>query len=714
MRKHFIQKIAILSLMLAMSQTMSVLCSEQLSEEISEDSMENKEDINQSQEEELTISEKELTDKNAQETNSQNEVNETGWGDNADSYSDENSGDIDEEDIPKPEVQNEEFDESDIIGWSQQGEDWYYFDAPGSKAYGWRLLGNVWYYFDKDNVEKPGIMLSSTRRVINGEVFFFGESGAMRKGWIEEPEGWYYAKENGAMATGWQWIGNAWYYLDGDNELYPGLMQRDCKQVIGNSTYFFQPSGAMITGWALRPEGWYFANTYGAMVTGWQQVGSTWYYLDGENSEYPGLMLADCKKVFGNITYFFEPSGKMATGWAVRPEGRYYTNLYGAMVTGWQQIGSTWYYLDGENSEYPGLMAADTKKVIGDATYFFKESGEMVTGWALRPEGWYYTNIYGAMITGWQQVGSSWFYLDRENEEYPGLMIADTKKVINGYTYYFNPNGSMKTGWLWEGNDWYYLNIYGQPASGWVYVGTDRYYLDPNNGNKMLSNGWHEIHGLKYYLYPGGAMAKNWLLLKDEWYNDEWYYLGSDGAMKTGWQLVNGRWYYMYKANDPNGGKEGVMAKNTVIDGYELADNGAMYNETEQAARSVLNSVGWNLRAAFNWSAGLTYYRMTADASAGSEWFANYGFQNKRGNCYVMAATFCYMARMLGYDAHQMAGVVPRIGGGVTPHSWCEIVINGTTYVFDPDFTYETGRNGYQITYGTSGTWVYSSYYRMN
>ena len=428
MRKHFIQKIAILSLMLAMSQTMPVLCSEQLSEEISENSMENKEDINQSQEEELTISEKELTDKNAQETNSQNEVNETGWGDNAGSYSDENSGNINEEDIPKPEVQNEELDESDIIGWSQQGEDWYYFDAPGSKAYGWRLLGNVWYYFDKDNVEKPGIMLSSTRRVINGEVFFFGESGAMRKGWIVEPEGWYYAKENGAMATGWQWIGNAWYYLDGDNDLYPGLMKRDSKEVIGNATYFFQPSGAMITGWALRPEGWYYANAYGAMVTGWQQIGSTWYYLDGENSEYPGLMLADCKKVFGDITYFFERSGKMATGWTVRPEGRYYTNPYGAMVTGWQQIGSTWYYLDGENSEYPGLMAADTKKVIEDSTYFFKESGEMVTGWALRPEGWYYTNKYGAMITGWQQIGSSWFYLDMENTS-----VSENVKNIMGY-----------------------------------------------------------------------------------------------------------------------------------------------------------------------------------------------------------------------------------------------------------------------------------------
>ena len=225
----------------------------------------------------------------------------------------------------------------------------------------------------------------------------------------------------------------------------------------------------------------------------------------------------------------------------------------------------------------------------------------------------------------------------------------------------------------------------------------------------MLTEGWHEIGGGRYYMYGSGAMATNWLLL-----GSDWYYMGGDGAMKTGWQLVNGRWYYMYKANDQYGGPEGVMAKDTVIEGYELSSSGAMYTEAEKAARNVLNSVGWNLRAAYNWSAGLTYYRMTSDPSPGSEWFANYGFQNGKGNCYVMAATFCYMARMLGYDAHQMAGLCPNVSGGMNPHSWCEVVIDGTTYVFDPNFTNETGRNGYQITYGTSGTWVYTNYYRMN
>lgn len=125
-------------------------------------------------------------------------------------------------------------------------------------------------------------------------------------------------------------------------------------------------------------------------------------------------------------------------------------------------------------------------------------------------------------------------------------------------------------------------------------------------------------------------------------------------------------------------------------------------------AAAVLNQVGWNLKAAFQWSAGMPYSKNNATAAPGIEWYANYGFTNKKGNCYVMAATFCEMARELGYDAQQISGSVPLRSGGYGPHSWVEIKINGTTYVFDPDFTNETGRNGYMITYGQSGTWRYN------
>lgn len=125
-------------------------------------------------------------------------------------------------------------------------------------------------------------------------------------------------------------------------------------------------------------------------------------------------------------------------------------------------------------------------------------------------------------------------------------------------------------------------------------------------------------------------------------------------------------------------------------------------------AANVLNQIGWNLSAAFSWSAGMAYYGgVPRDAYTGMEWYANYGFTYHQGNCYVMAATFCEMAKTLGYDAHQISGSVPLASGGYGPHSWVEINMNGGTYVFDPDFAHETGRNGYMIYYGQSGTWIY-------
>lgn len=131
-------------------------------------------------------------------------------------------------------------------------------------------------------------------------------------------------------------------------------------------------------------------------------------------------------------------------------------------------------------------------------------------------------------------------------------------------------------------------------------------------------------------------------------------------------------------------------------------------------ATAVLDQIGWDLEAAFRWSAGLTYDRrdpsMPKTPDEGIVSFANYGFDKGKGNCYVMAATFCEMARLLGYDARQISGRVPlgyEGDGDYGPHSWVEIDMDGTTYVFDPDFTNETYVNGFMITYGQSGTWRY-------
>lgn len=57
--------------------------------------------------------------------------------------------------------------------------------------------------------------------------------------------------------------------------------------------------------------------------------------------------------------------------------------------------------------------------------------------------------------------------------------------------------------------------------------------------------------------------------MKTGWLNDNgnWYYLQSWGGMQTGWFNDNGTWYYLYS--------NGVMAANTVINGYNLSASGA-------------------------------------------------------------------------------------------------------------------------------------------
>lgn len=134
------------------------------------------------------------------------------------------------------------------------------------------------------------------------------------------------------------------------------------------------------------------------------------------------------------------------------------------------------------------------------------------------------------------------------------------------------------------------------------------------------------------------------------------------------------------------------------------------------ACEKVYNSSGRNLKACFDYAASLPYYRATPEPQKGyteSEWYALYGFENGKGHCYVHAATFYWLAKNLGYECYYVEGYVPRKGGGLITHGWVEIIIDGTLYVCDPNFTNETGKNGYMIKYGMSGTWYYTQYKRM-
>lgn len=254
----------------------------------------------------------------------------------------------------------------------------------------------------------------------------------------------------------------------------------------------------------------------------------------------------------GNVDFPQEPevpSSEWTSGWNFYEGNWYYAKEENTLYFGWIYLNSKWYYLDGENA---GIMACNEMKKIGDSYYAFDGSGAMQTGWVLRPEGWYYADNSGACAIGWRYIRGVWYYLDGADTEHPGLMADNCTRNIGGSNFYFAAGGAMQTGWVLRPEGWYYAD---------------------GNGS--------------------GAMATNWLAL-----NGEWYWFSGDGAMKTGWQVAGGVWYYMYTKNDTHGGSEGVMAKNTVIDGFVVHENGAYIR--------AKNKLGWQNPAGYPQVSSLT------------------------------------------------------------------------------------------------------------
>ncbi len=86
-------------------------------------------------------------------------------------------------------------------------------------------------------------------------------------------------------------------------------------------------------------------------------------------------------------------------------------------------------------------------------------------------------------------------------------------------------------------------------------------------------------------------------------------------------------------------------------------------------------------------------------------------FQTGKGNCYNFSGVFWALCRGIGYDAVCVSGLV---GVGRDPHSWVEIEMDGTMYIFDPE-TEMSQRlqddyisNLYKMTYKQGEYWSYA------
>ena len=472
------------------------------------------------------------------------------------------------------------------------------------------------------------------------------------------------------------------------------------------------------SGWNHVNGVWFYGNQDGTAKTGWLKSGDKWYYLKTteEDPDTPGSMVANCAYCINNTIYGFYSTGAMKTGWQKENNNWFYYKNNGARVIGkWLEDKGIWYYLTSktESIDSSGVMARNCQRQVKSSIYSFYSTGAMKTGWQKENNNWFYYKANGARMLGaWFQDKGIWYYLTPKTDSInnSGVMECGTERNIGGKTYRFRTDGSMHRGWFHAKEGWYYYRTSGAKVLGGFEKIANQYYYflhnteDSDYSGRMFNGDMLAINGKKHYFEPKGNTYNKW------YYNKAWYYYDVYGAMYTGWlNAGSGNWYYLYPKDR---GPEGVMATNKTIDGYYVARNG-VYNKTYQKAYNILNRIGWTIRAAFNYASTLPYQTFSTDGGLGSLYFADYGFSNGRGNCYVMAATFYVMATLLGEEVHQISGAVPLRSGGMGPHSWVETIWKGTLYVCDPNFSYY-GNNGYYIRYGQKGTWRYSNYYRMN
>ena len=73
----------------------------------------------------------------------------------------------------------------------------------------------------------------------------------------------------------------------------------------------------------------------------------------------------------------------------------------------------------------------------------------------------------------------------------------------------------------------------------------------------------------------------------------------------------------------------------------------------------------------------------------------SYGMlKGKIGVCDDYSATFATMMQAIGLNCYVVGGQTSKSGGGYTGHAWCEMNINGTIYVFDPQVEDNIAKGG--------------------
>ncbi len=408
--------------------------------------------------------------------------------------------------------------------------------------------------------------------------------------------------------------------------------------------------------------------------------------------------------------------------------GNWYYYINGVPASGWQMIGTDWYYFDTTTS-----IGANGNVKVGDVTYNFA-NGKLTSGvWAKTLHGnryyygpgyyksrdgiWvniegkdYFFNNHGiALNGGWQlvienQVNRNWYYFD-ENGVCPdknlkpedgfytdrnGLAYSKDGKALHGIQYidgkyyYFDSIFGYAQKGQWAGR------LYGDDYAAYTGLleenGVVYYYLDGRTG----PNGLVEVDGSYYYSYWGGVIKTGTYYVSTSYCDlpvGE-YTFGEDG------KALNGVYDSVLYAN----GKKASEGLYKINGEYYLADGNGSFRKNGTYFASVtycdlpakrnysFDSEGKMLNGVEDVNGTLYLYVNGTTATYGlyeidgEYYFSNWGGVLMTDGRYYVSTTFCDLPANANYSF----GTDGKMLNGVEE-------VEGKLYLY---------KNGTTVTYG--------------
>jgi len=234
-----------------------------------------------------------------------------------------------------------------------------------------------------------------------------------------------------------------------------------------------------------------------------------------------------------------------------------------------------------------------------------------------------------------------------------------------------------------------------------------------------LSEGVHRSIHEAYYVAADGQIILTPGLMQ---VGDKTYLIREDGQVAAdGLELLDGKVTYF--------GPDGVMLKDGAWGEYCFDADGFYTTGDETLDALVADTLAQcttedmtqeeKLRACYEHVRAYKYLGRNSALPASCKTipmenaveYANKIFETGKGDCYNFAAAFCFLARALGYEATAVAGNCGYVWSNVAiTHGWVEIVMDGETWLFDPQIENYNIRAGisnethsaYQVTYANA------------